>query len=53
MDTGSDKAASGRSLVSLLQGIDRKHSQPQDAARQARGLPEPADRQIERVPLAR
>ena len=53
MDTGSDKAASGRSLVSLLQGIDRKHSQPQDAARQARGVPEPADRQIERVPLAR
>jgi hypothetical protein len=55
MDTGRDKAASGRaaSLVSLLQGIDRTHSQPPDAARQARGVPEPADRQIERVPLAR
>ena len=55
MDTGSDKAASGRaaSLVSLLQGIDRKHRHPQNPAHQACGVPEPADRQIERVPLTR
>src|SRR5215472_18742677 len=54
MDTGTDKAASGRSasLLSLLQGIDRKHHHTQNP-RQARGVPEHARWQIEHVPLAR
>jgi hypothetical protein len=55
METGTDKAASGRSasLVSLLQGIDQRHRHPQNPARQVRGVPEQANRQIERAPLAR
>ena len=45
---------SGRSpsLMSVLQGIDRRHRQPQNPARQVRGVLEQANRQIERVPLA-
>ena len=55
METGTDKTASGRSasLVSLLQGIDQRHRHPQNPARQVRGVPEQANRQIERAPLAR
>jgi hypothetical protein len=55
METRTDKAASGRSasLVSLLQGVNRKHPHPQNPARQVRGVPEQPNRQIERVPLAR
>jgi ParB-like nuclease domain len=55
METGTDKAASGRSasLVSLLQGIDQRHRHPQNPARQERGVPEQPNRQIERAPLAR
>ena len=55
METGNDKAAGARSapLVSLLQGIDRKHHALPNAVPRAGGLPHRTNRQIELIPLAK
>jgi hypothetical protein len=55
MQTGNDKTAGARSpaLADLIRGIDRKQLPKVVAVRQVGGLPQPANRQIEQVPLAR